>query len=55
MSVHNYCLPTVLRILVERLRIHVINRSCNGDIQGNNELPNFFSELFMIENYNACL
>ena len=55
MSVHNYYLPTVLRIFVERLRIHVINRSSNGHIQGNNELPNFFSELFMIENYNACL
>ena len=35
-------LPTVLRILVERIRIHVINRSSNGHIQGNNELPNFF-------------
>ena len=35
-------LPTVLRILVERIRIHVINRSSNGHIQGDNELPNFF-------------
>lgn len=48
-------LPTVLRIVEKRIRIHVINRPSNGHIQGNNELPNFSSELFMIENCNACL
>ena len=48
-------LPTVNRILEERIRIYVINRSSNEHIQGNNEFPNFFSELFIIENYDACL
>ena len=35
-------LPTVNRILEERINICVINRSSNDHIQGNNEFPIFF-------------